>query len=402
MNRLAGPAAALLLSLAALPARAESGISVMTQNLYLGGDLAPLLQARDAAAFNGALVAALRQVAASDFRRRAARLAEPIARRRPHLVALQEVWSFRCVDMGEAVPGRGCDDPSIAGGFNDQLDEMLAALAARGEAYHAAAMVENLDLRDLSQAGQPLGVPFEIDGAAALLIALDRGVILARDDLFAAGRVRPASLPCERPSADGCNFRTFVPTRTPAGALALERGYVAVDATVGGRDYRFVNTHLETRDPDPADPLSRFFQAAQAAELVQALAASTPPGRRLILAGDINSSPDAAALPGPLPLPAPFDAGIVSPYMQFADAGFVDIWTARPEPGDGFTCCQAGDLSNETSLLYKRIDMIFTRGAPASVGGVGLVGDRPADRAPPPGPPLWPSDHAGLIAEIRF
>lgn len=399
---LAALAAGLLLMIAAPQGRAQNGISVITQNQYLGGHLGPLLRAPDAESFNDALVGALRQIAASDFVRRADRLAEPIARRRPHLVALQEVWSFRCIDAAEPIPGRGCDDLSVAGAFQDQLKLTLSALAARGAAYHAVATVENLDLRDFGQAGQPAGLPFGIDGTAARLIALDRAVILARDDIVAAGKVRPARLSCEQPSADGCNFRTFVMASTPSGPLPLKRGFVAVDAVVGGREYRFVNTHLETPDPDPANPLSRFFQAAQASELIEALAMSTPPGKRLILAGDFNSSPDDTLLPGPLPLPAPFDAGIVPPCMQLAQAGYHDIWTARPESGSGFTCCQLGDLSNEQSRLYKRIDMLFTRGAPASVISIELVGNRPADRTPPPGPSLWSSDHAGLIAEILF
>ena len=82
-------------------------------------------------------------------------------------------------------------------------------------------------------------------GPAGRLIALDRDVILARDDLVEAGQVAPAFVPCARPSAQGCNFQAFIDAEPPAGQLAVERGFVAVDATVDGRDYRFVNTHLE-------------------------------------------------------------------------------------------------------------------------------------------------------------
>lgn len=400
--------AAALCLLAAQSASADTDISVMTQNQYLGGDIAPLLLAGDADSFNEALVTALQQVAANDFLRRADRLAELIAKRRPHLVALQEVWAFTCVDLVNPLPpGYGCDDPSIAGAFNDQLSVTLAALAQAGQTYHAVAMVENLDLRDVTVPGLPAGVPFTVHGVPVLLIALDRDVILARDDLVEAGQVAPAFVPCARPSAQGCNYQAHIEAKIPAGPmaaeydfLAVERGFVAVDATVDGKAYRFVNTHLEVYQPDPTNPVSRFYQAAQAGELLQTLALTTPPGRSLIVAGDINSSPDHAGVPGPLPLPAPFNEGIVTPYMQFAYNGFVDIWTAQAEPGDGFTCCQLTDLSNGVSLLNERIDMIFARDLPLAVTDVDIVGDRRKDKTSSPA--LWPSDHAGLTAEIQF
>jgi endonuclease/exonuclease/phosphatase family metal-dependent hydrolase len=401
-KRIALSTAALLLLPAAPPAGADTDISVMTQNEYLGADLAPLLQAPDALTFNIALVTALQEVAAADFPKRVEDLARPIAKRKPHLVALQEVWSFHCVDLAVPMPGYGCDDPTIAGAFNDHLSGTLAALAASGVVYHAVATVENLDLRDVLFPGLPAGVPFEINGVPALLIALDRDVILARGDLVAAGQVAPATVPCARPSGDGCNFQAYIEAETPARPLRVERGFVAVDATVNGNDYRFVNTHLEIYQPDPTNPVSRFYQAAQAGELIQTLALTTPPDRTLIVAGDVNSSPDHAGVPGPLPLPPPFDAGIATPYMQFAYGGYVDIWTAQPEPDDGFTCCQLNDLSNRVNLLNERIDMIFARDLPAAVKEVDLADKRVTGKTTPPGTALWPSDHAGLSAEILF
>jgi hypothetical protein len=393
--------AAALCLLAAQPASADTDISVMTQNQYLGGDIAPLLLADDADAFNAALVTALQQVAASDFPARAGKLAELVGQRRPHLVALQEVWAFHCVDlMVPPIPGYGCDEPSIAGAFNDQLSVTLAALAEAGQSYHAVATVDNLDLRKVNVVPGAPGVPFSVNGVPVLLIAWDRDVILARDDLVEAGQVAPAFVPCGRPSAQGCNYQAYLQVNSPAGPLAVERGFVAVDATVDGKAYRFVNTHLEVYQPDPENPVSRFYQAAQAGELLQTLALTTPPGRSLIVAGDINSAPDHAGVPGPLPLPAPFDAGIVTPYMQFAYNGYADIWMAQPEPEHGFTCCQLSDLSNSVSLLNDRIDMIFARDLPLAVKDVELVGDRAKDKTAYPA--LWPSDHASLMAEIQF
>jgi hypothetical protein len=164
-----------------------------------------------------------------------------------------------------------------------------------------------------------------IDGVPARLTPSDRDVILARVDTVID--VEPVEFVC-RVSEDGCNYEAAVPValQTPLGLLELDfrRGFVAVDATVGENDYRFVNTHLEIHEPAPGVPQSRSFQAAQAAQLIATLAL-TPPGLTLIVVGDINSSPEHEPVPGPLPLPPPFDLGIIPPYMQFVDAGYTDI-----------------------------------------------------------------------------
>jgi hypothetical protein len=246
----------------------------------------------------------------------------------------------------------------------------------------------------------PPGVPFEVNGVPALLVALDRDVILARNhDVIAT----PALLPCARPSVNGCNFQVVAEAPTPLGPLAIERGFVAIDARIDDTDYRFVNTHLEVHDLDPDNPLSNFFQAAQAAELIQTLALTTPGDRKLIVVGDINSSPEHLGVPGPLPLPQPFDQGIVTPYLQFVLSGYTDIWTVGPAAADdGFTCCQAPDLSNMTSQLDERIDMIFSGELPTAVKDTEVAGDRVKDKTSPPGPALWPSDHGSVQAEIAF
>jgi endonuclease/exonuclease/phosphatase family metal-dependent hydrolase len=232
--------------------------------------------------------------------------------------------------------------------------------------------------------------------------ALDRDVILAPKGL--APRFRPVEFPaaaCRR-SGDGCNYAAVVPVQlaVPGGVIDLvfKRGFVGVDATLRGHRYRFVDTHLEVPEPAPGQLASHFFQAAQAAQLIGVLGATTPPLRRLILSGDINSSPDDQPIPGPLPLPAPFDQGIVPPYQQLVEAGYSDVWTVRPRREPGFTCCQAADLMNRVSLLDQRIDVVFSRTAPDRALAR-VFGDRPIDRTRSG---LWPSDHAGLAARLLF
>lgn len=59
--------------------------------------------------------------------------------------------------------------------------------------------------------------------------------------------------------------------------LAVKRGYAAVDATVGGVTYRFVNTHLEA--------FSEEVRVAQTRELIDNLSDETLP---ILLLGDFN------------------------------------------------------------------------------------------------------------------
>ena len=56
----------------------KHGVRVMTQNQYLGADLAPLVGAPDPAAFNMAMISVLQQIGASDYAQRVQKLAKTI------------------------------------------------------------------------------------------------------------------------------------------------------------------------------------------------------------------------------------------------------------------------------------------------------------------------------------
>jgi endonuclease/exonuclease/phosphatase family metal-dependent hydrolase len=388
--------ASLVVSLCgALPAVASDDIKVMTLNQYLGGDLGSLI-APAGGDFNAAVVAILEQIAATDFPARVERQAREIARRKPHLIGLQEVLALSCSDFDSA-DEHGCEDPTIAHAFRDYLDETLDALAAQGADYHDVAIVENLDLRSIQIPLFPPGLPFFVDGVPAFLVAIDRDVILARTDVGAVA----TDLDCAIPSEDGCNYQFVLGVEVPIPPdpiqVSFERGFVGVDVTVDSKSYRFVNTHLEIREPVP-----RQFQCEQAAELIETLA-DTPAGLSLIVVGDLNSSPEDEPVTGPLQLPEPCtQEAVVPPYMQFVDAGYTDIWTLRPGDLAGFTCCQAPDLRNRRSTLDERIDFIFSAEPPAKVRQARVVGASVADKTPPPGPRLWPSDHGGVVATLQF
>ena len=375
--------------LASAPALAED-IDVMTQNQYLGANLNDIINAPDLPAFNEAVLVALGQIADNDFPARATQLAELIAGRLPDLVGLQEVFAFACFPI--APPFTGCDD--FAGAFNDHLPLTLAALEALGESYTVAAIVENLDIQ----------IPADTDGNGTfdiLVTVLDRDVILAEADVTNVMPVDYSAFCPMRESVDGCNYFIVAVADTALGEIRQERGWVGVDATIDGKDYRFVNTHLEVQRPD-GSVQSSLIQAFQAAELIGVLGASTPPNKSLIVVGDINSSSEDPIIPGPWP--PPFDqSGIIPPYTQFVGSGYTDAWDGAPDDLPGFSCCQDDDLLNHQSDLVERIDVIFSIEVWNKVKKARVLGAKVSDKtAPPDEGGLWPSDHGSVAAELQF
>ena len=347
---------------------AAEELTVMTRNLYLGADLTPLIAAQNKAQFESAVFDIMGTIEFNNFPERAAALAAEIVEKKPHLVGLQEVLNF-------TIDGANPGPP-----FNDYLQELLNALEARGADYRVAAVVKNLDLV----------FPFDIN----LIGVLDRDVILARGDVVT--EVVDLNGLCQV-SEDGCNYQFVASLPNPLATeteplpdIVIERGFVAIDAWIDRFPVRFVNTHLEVREVGPFG----LLQATQAFELTQILAALNSVSLNslrapIIVVGDFNSDPRDPVLAGP----------IVPPYLQLTAAGFVDAWTQhRPGNPDGYTCCQEEDLVNRKSVLYERVDLIFSSAEPEKVK-VHLVGDKIPDKKPSG---LWPSDHAGVVGRMEF
>ena len=386
-----------LLSLGFLTANAgndKADIKVMTQNQYLGADLGPIIAAATNEEYAVAVVNVLQSIAANNYPERSRSLAQSIADRQPHLVALQEVFAFECIDAGYGACAL------FQGAFNDHLALTTSALTDVGSDYYVAAQIQNLTIptpfmESIGLPGLPVYLP-GIDGPAMFISVIDRDVILARGDVV----TNPVAMLCARPGQDGigCNYSNVAIVNTLAGPIAVERGFVSVDTSVKGADYRFVNTHLEVHFPGE-DPNTAALQAAQATELSLTLASNPPlnPDSRLIVAGDINSAPTHEAI-GP----------IVPPYHQFANGWTIfgdqffspmtDVWTLRPGKPDGFTCCESPNLLNATSEHYERIDVVFARPAPIKVKANVMDADTEDKTASG----LWPSDHASVIAELSY
>jgi hypothetical protein len=105
-----------------------------------------------------------------------------------------------------------------------------------------------------------------------------------------------------------------------------------------------------------------------------------------ILMGDLNDQPGTPM------------------YRVLAGAGFTDAWDAFRPGVAGYTCCHAADLSDHVARFTQRIDYVLARGlgdeGKAGMGSIAIVGDQPADRVSGPAGFIWPSDHAGLAANL--
>jgi hypothetical protein len=88
-------------------------------------------------------------------------------------------------------------------------------------------------------------------------------------------------------------------------------------------------------------------------------------------------------------------------YETMIAAGYTDIWTQFIErPGN--TCCQADDLMNFESALFKRIDLIFVRPSADSEflpSPAWVTGDRQSDKT---ASGLRDSDHGGVAANLQI
>lgn len=331
----------------------ERTVTVMTRNLYLGGDLTKIvqdvtLQVPPEVLFTdtGALFAAAK---ATDFRARAALIAREVTKASPDLIGLQEVELWRTQCPSDFVPNNA-EEIEI-----DYLSILMDALAERGLHYEVVAVFQGFD-------GE---LPAFTDKGLCDIRMTDRGVILARSD--ASRSVLRLS------NVQTGNYASVCPR-----AIPFPRGWMSVDVKSKGKSFRFISTHLETEDC-PAT------QLAQAAELLGGPARTSLP---VILAGDFNS--DANRGPSPTSTPT---------YPALIEAGFTDAWSSINAEAV-FTCCHAADLLNSTpfSLQQTRIDLVLTRGNFEAMNVIRL-GAEGADRT---ASGLWASDHAGIAATLVF
>lgn len=317
-------------------------LSVMSRNLYIGADVDAVIGALaspDPSDDFPTLLHAISVLQETAFPARAEALAREIARYQPHVIGLQEVTDLDIDLTPFGIP--------VAVSL-DFLSVLQDELARRGLSYVAAAQVTNIQTAPLP------GISL-----------IDHDVLL-----IDASRVTLGSFKIEQ------NFSANIGVVAPG--VDIRRGWVAVEAIVGGRSYVIANTHLESGGGPGLDQL----RAAQAIELVTSLGSTAP----AVVLGDLNDVPGSLM------------------YQVMVGAGFADTWKLLRPGTEGYTCCHQANLANQVQAFTQRIDYVFTRGVGLTLDGVrgkiDRVGETPSDRIAGPDHTIWPSDHAGLVASL--
>ena len=328
----------------AAPGAASGTVKVMTYNVNEGSDYFEVLSAQTLPEFLQAVQITLDQVTASNPPIRMQAVAHQIAIQQPDLVGLQEVSTWL---VGE--PG----NPAVR---YDMLQELMDALRAQGLNYQVVVVVPEFQL-----AGP-------LPGMTNWVFVQNTDVMLARSDEgdFHIANVQKG------------NFHILLTLPTFAGPVTITRGWGSADVNLHGQNLRFIVTHLENYIAQA--PGTLLIQEAQAKELSDGPAYVTD--MPAIIAGDFN----ADALGG--------DASIAT-YQEMLSFGFTDAWAAR-YPNMPAPTWQLVDSSPVDTAL-QRIDYIWTLGNVCPLQ-LSLVGAAPHDKVDG----LWPSDHAGVRALLRF
>ena len=337
-----------------------SEITVMTRNLYLGANAFRILGIENPLEIPTAIGQIVQTIQATNFNARAQALAKEIDRVQPDLIGLQEVSLFRIQSPGDST---GQSPTPATDPYLDYLKILMTKLENLGLDYEIVSSIENFDQEFPMLASDDNGGT-RIDD----IRLTDRDVILKRSDI-------------QTRDVQEVFFQAKIEIPFVGGStISIPRSFSSVIATVHGRDYRFVNTHLETNENTP----SEMIQALQALEMIEILGHEPLP---VVLVGDINSPPESSA---------------IQPYHRLATAGFVDAWSKKFANNLGHTCCQSETLNNRESELDTRIDHIWVRlpypNWRVNVVKIGLLGANSEDMVRE----LWPSDHAGVFATLRI
>lgn len=328
----------------------NGNLRVMTYNVDEGTDFIEIQSATTTAQLLVAVGQTITNVRATNPPARMNAVAQQIIAAAPTLVSLQEVdqWS-----SGPFNPLTGtCGTLTVE---FDMLQELMAALAALGGHYQVAVPAVQYNF--------PPTPGLILPSTFLCVQVVDYNVILARIDL--------STTRFQWNNPQSGQFANILSLSTPLGTIPLPRVWASVDATFNGKAFRFIGTHLES-----IDPTVRELQGGE----LRSGPANTP--LPVIVAMDSNAQ---AA-------PLPQDAT----YIDFMAAGYIDAWSQLFPSTPGFTCCQAPSVNNVTSQLYQRIDLVLTFGN-INAQNTATFG---ADTASKTSGGSWPSDHAGVAAQL--
>jgi endonuclease/exonuclease/phosphatase family metal-dependent hydrolase len=355
------------------PAKVKpTDVKVMTRNIYLGADLGPAIEAKGVTAFTEATGQILREVTANDFPVRAKGLAKEILEKEPDLVGLQEVaeWRTGPPSLETLLGGSAAHATTVR---YDYLAELLKQLNKGKERYRAAVVNPEFDFEAPADEN---GVPG--DGPNSLIANAEiNGRLTMRDVILAkVGDEVKTTNPRKG------HFKTLLTEEISGAKVTVTRGWVSVDATVNGSTpFHFVDTHLESFDPQTVVPSIRARQAAELVAPNGPLTSDLP----TILVGDLNSDAKTAVQPG--------DG---QAYETLVKGGMRERSTYEP-----LGCCLTTPLlavgsGGAASEFDHKVDHIMTRDPKT----VKLVNSSVTGRKPQNG--FWDSDHAGLFSTLKI
>jgi len=340
------------------PSTGGHEVTVMSQNLYLGAAIEPVIVAAMTGEVEDLICAVSvvwQGVNATNFPERAEKIADQIDASDPDFIGLQEVSLYRTGPADSLTP-----DPTPAEDVvYDFLNILLDKLEERGLSYTPVAVTVETDVEFPAMVGPDVYQDVRMT---------DRDVILARTDL-PRSQMKISHVQEER-----FDTNLYFTVGATGETVTVWRGWNSVDVKVGHAKFRFINTHLEAESAE--------VQYAQARELLAGPAATALP---TVMVGDFNSPanrPDSWT------------------YQLLVGAGFADTWS-ETNPGDlGYTFGNDPDLLNPDPLTLdpQRIDLVL-HGGPVLAVSMDIVNDEPGDRTDTI-PPLWPSDHAGVVATL--
>jgi endonuclease/exonuclease/phosphatase family metal-dependent hydrolase len=356
----------------------KTQVKVMTRNLYLGADIFRVVEAaqNDPDTIPYVVADVFQTVQDTNFYDRAEAIADEVLKTKPHVIGIQEASTYYIQTPGDFFAGNPVQAETVFIDFYTVLNE---ALEARG-LYYVAHEVINADIE------LPM-VDLQSQTGLSDVRLVDQDMILVKK-------------PLESREVAAGNYDTQLELDIGGTPAAFSRGYLVVDVEIKGNEYRFVNTHLEVRS-EPGSPF-RLAQSAQMFELlttIGGLSVDGPP--QVIMVGDFNSSPED--IPGEAIDPS--DGKLkpyVPPYMLATGYfGYLDSWLLQKRYDDGYTSGFDEFVSDPTAELTTRIDHVFLGPNGYKIEKVksDVVGDEVKDMTPNG---LWPSDHAGVVAKIRF
>lgn len=378
---------------------ADEPLTVMSRNLYLGADVGVALELIPD--FPAAAQFMWDQVAATDFSKRASKLAAEVIANDVDVVGLQEATTWFCKK-------NLWSKKVVVFNFTE---EFLQATKAAGREYVLAT----------KDGVRALNVGYSIPAIPYLTMVNDplRFQPIFGSDRAACGFEIGDAIAIKRELLS--NIRAVGNSEYESSysiipkIMTIYRGYTWIDLRYGQSTVRVVSTHLESLWDSGKVPLS----AIQAKQLIDDLGQSDMP---LIVMGDFNSDPrDPRSPQSPNPGGQPESSEACkaqraqpnlenaitacNAYWLMRAAGFSDV---GPDALDGahFTWGMGALLTGADPLRLKsaqemgnkwgftdRLDYIFTKNGAVAANSK-LIGNLP------PGEGLWPSDHAGVSADI--